>query len=416
MVGGGVRDEVLGIVPKDLDVEVFGLTADELAHVLGQFGPVNRYGASFPVLGVGNLGIDFALPRAADFAEAASHRDLTINSMGRDLSTHALLDPHGGMADLQAKRLRATDAKHFGADPLRGMRVAQLAARLRMQPDAALLRLCGEQDLSGLPGERLFEEFRKLLMLADQPSIGLQVLHASGLLRFFPDLAAMVGVPQDARWHPEGDVWAHTLMVVDEAAALRDGGAMDLTLMLAALLHDVGKPATTQVGAGGVVRARGHDVMGTQPAGAFLTRLRAPKAIIEAVQVLVRHHLAPALLPAGDAKNKAYRRLMREVHAAGVDGQTLVRLARADQWGRTTADALARSFVAGDLFWAKIQGLDITAATVDVVQGRHLIALGHVPGPSFRELLGVCRDLQDETGCSDAHEIITLARNCGAQI
>ncbi len=410
LVGGCVRDEMLGLSPKDLDIEVFGLEAPQLAQVMSQFGTVKQYGASFPVFGVGRLGIDFSLPRAATFAEAALHRDLTINSMGIDIVTGALLDPHGGREDLRHKRLRAIHETYFGADHLRGLRVVQLAARLEMTPDVALIRLCSKLDLTAIPGERIYQEFRKLLLLAPVPSIGLRVLQETGLLRYFPELANLVGVPQDARWHPEGDVWVHTLMVVDEAARLRDGGPHDWVLMLAALLHDVGKPSTTRV-TPETITSRGHEAAGDDIAAAFLQRLCAPNEVRQAVGVLVRHHLAPALLPQGKAGSRAYRRLIRELRAKNVEPLTLLKLGQADQWGRTTPDALVRRFPSGDAFWAQMKVLDVPQTARDVVQGRHLIAAGHRVGPGIGDMLRRCRDIQDETGWDDPQAIIAAAQD-----
>ena len=405
LVGGSVRDQLLGLAAKDLDVEIFGLDALQLTQLLANFGAVKRFGASFPVFGLSGHDIDFSLPRAATYAEAARFRDLTINSMGRDVLTGELLDPFGGVADLQSRVLRATDALRFSDDALRGVRVAQLAARLEMEPDAALIRLCQAQDLSAVPGERLYLELQKLLLLAGRPSRGLQVLRTTGLLRFFPELAALPGVPQAVEWHPEGDVWVHTLMVVDEAARLRNGGPHDLTLMLAALLHDVGKPVATQL-VDGRVTSRGHDVAGVPLTQAFLERLHAPKERTQAVAMLVRHHLAPAMLVQGEASDRAYRRLIRELHAAGTDAATLLRVARADQLGRTTAAAQAQQFPAGEVFAARVAALGLHVPTVDAVLGRHLIARGYPPGPALGALLRACRALQEQTGWNDPERLM----------
>jgi tRNA nucleotidyltransferase (CCA-adding enzyme) len=405
LVGGCVRDGLLGIPPKDLDVEVFGLSTEALKAVLAHFGPVKAFGASFPVLGVAGLPVDFSLPRGPTFPEAARHRDLTINSMGRDLLTGELLDPHGGQTDLAAGRLRATDPARFGTDPVRGVRVAQLAARLGLRPDAALLDLCRQVDLSGVAPERLWQELTKLLLRAERPSVGLEILRQTGQLRFFPELAALPGVPQEPEWHPEGDVWVHTLRVVDEAARLRDGAPRDLALMFGALLHDVGKPPTTQH-LEGRIRSRGHDVAGVPLAESFLTRLRAPHALVAAVGALVRHHLAPALLPHGHAGDRAYRRLVRGLQKAGVEPDTLLAVARADHWGRTTEDARLRRFDAADTFAARIAALDLRTPVRDVVLGRHLLARGLSPGPHLGDVLRACRDVQDQTGWRDPEQIL----------
>ena len=428
-VGGYVRDELLGLLPKDLDVEVHGLSLDLLEATLARFGEVVSVGKSFGVLRVRGLDVDFSLPRedrkvgaghrgfeiATDpemgFAAAALRRDLTINAIGRDLVSGELLDPHGGRADLEARRLRATDPRQFADDPLRGLRVAQIAARFEMEPDAELVGLCRELDLRELPGERLFEEFRKLLLRGVRPSLGLEVLERCGLLRFFPEIAALVGVPQDAVWHPEGDVWVHTRMVVDQAAALRDGGEDDLALMLGALCHDFGKPATT-VEEGGRVRSPAHDVRGVPLARAFLERLVAPHALIEKVCGLVEHHLAPALFVKQDAGARGYRRLARKLDVAGVSLDLLMRVARADHLGRTTTEALAGEFAAGEVFVQRAEELAVLReAPRDVVLGRHLIARGLSPGRAFGRILARCRDLQDETGWTDPDRLLEAVLN-----
>ena len=261
-VGGFVRDSLLGRPEsdaKDLDVEVFGLTAPELESVLRGFGEVLAFGRSFPVMRVVGLEIDFSLARGADFAEAARRRDLTIHAIGLDPLSGEILDPLGGRADLAARVLRAADARYFGSDPLRGLRVMQIAARFAMEPDAELVALCAALDLSDLPGERLRVEFDKLLLGAQQPSRGLEVLRRTHLLRFFPELAA-----------PGGDVWAHTERALDAAARLRTGGAGDSPLMYAVLCRDFGAAAARR----------------------FLERLRAPNALIDQVCALVEHHRA----------------------------------------------------------------------------------------------------------------------------
>lgn len=406
LVGGCVRDRVLGQAPKDHDIEVFGLDAPAVARALAPLGAVMSVGSTFVVQRIRGLDIDFSLPRDADFTSASRQRDLTMNSMGQDLLTQEILDPHGGRQDLQNKVLRATDVRYFGTDPLRGMRVAQLAARFDMQPDAELRALCRGLDLSLLPAERLLEEFRKLLLKAPRPSVGLAILEQTQLLRFFPELQAMCGVPQDPHWHPEGDVWTHTCMVVDEAAALRTGGPGDFTLMLSALLHDVGKPASTAT-IDGRVRSGGHDVAGVPLAVNFLTRLRASTETVQQVSALVRHHLAPAMLVQGGAKDKAYRRLIRDLQAVDLSVADLAALARADHLGRTTADALARRFAAGDTFMENVARLGLAHTRVrDVVQGRDLLARGYKPGPAMGALLDACREVQDETGWEDANCIL----------
>jgi tRNA nucleotidyltransferase (CCA-adding enzyme) len=424
LVGGAVRDGLIGVPVKDLDVEVFGLALRQLEAELRRFGKVLAVGRAFGVLRVAGLDVDFSLPRrdsktaaghrgfdveldpTLPFVEASRRRDLTVNSIGVDLRSGALLDPHGGCRDLEMGVLRATDPRFFPDDPLRGLRVAQFYARFDLTPTPKLVALCSTLDLSELPGERLWGEFRKLLCRGEKPSRGLSFLRDAKLLRFFPELAALIDVPQDAEWHPEGDVWLHTLMVVDCAARLRDEAPDESNidsevLMFGALCHDLGKPDTTE-DVDGRIRSLGHDRGGVEPTLAFLDRLRASNDLKNKVAAIVAHHLAPALYVKNGAKARGYRRLARELAAVGLSLRSLERVARADHLGRTTDEALRGEFPAGDEFLRRAGELLVEhEGPRDVVLGRHLIARGLSPSPRFGEILERCRELQDQTGASD---------------
>ncbi len=434
LVGGHVRDVLLSIPAKDIDIEVFGLTLEALEDVLGSFGDITHAGRAFGVLRIKGLDVDFSLPRTdskvaaghagfdvtydpeMSFDEAARRRDVTINSIGYDILNAELLDPFDGQKDLSAKVLRATDPSHFSEDPLRGLRVAQFAARFAMTPDEELKRLCRELDFSELSVERILAELDKLLLRSNRPSIGFEFLRETHLLRFFPEIASMIDVPQEPDWHPEGDVFVHTMMVIDEAAGLRRGDEDDRALMYGALCHDLGKPLTTEQ-FNGRIRSHNHDTEGVAVSEKLLGRLKAPTSLIRRVGALVRHHLAPGLYYRGGAKPKAYRRLARELEAADTSMELLLRVATADHLGRTTEDALARRFPAGDHFRQQMDELEIRdEAPKDVVLGRHLIARGMKPGERFGDILERCRDVQDENGWDDAERILDYVLEQGDSI
>jgi tRNA nucleotidyltransferase (CCA-adding enzyme) len=386
VVGGWVRDRLLGAVGGDLDLEVHALSREALIERLSTFGEVIQVGRSFDVLRVKGIDLDISLEESdpGDYARASRRRDLTVHSIAWD--------------------------------PLRGLRVARLSACLEMRPDSELCRLCSGLDLSTTAGERIFEELRRLLLWAPQPSVGLRFLGETGLLRFLPELAEMVGVPQDPQWHPEGDVWGHTLLVVDRAAELRGGEEReDLAMMWGALCHDLGKPAVTSQEAGRV-RSQGHDVAGVEASARMLARLRAPAALIAAVEVLVRHHQAPALYVREDASPRAYRRLARRLEAAGVSLELLERVARADRLGRANREARARQFPAGDAFLERARLLAVeSAAEPPVVMGRHLLARGYRPGPEVGRILARCREVQDESGSRDPEQILDQVLGTGRE-
>ena len=354
IVGGWVRDDLLGHPSKDLDLEVFGIPADALRTLLGRHGRVDTVGESFTVYKI--AGLDISLPRresktgrghkgfkvegdpSLSIEEAARRRDFTINAISRDPLTGALIDPFHGQQDLDARILRAVDPRTFADDSLRVLRALQFAARFELTIDEETRTLCRSLPLDDLPSERIWGEMEKLLLQAPRPSIGLALaLELDVLDRLFPELKALVGCPQEPDWHPEGDVWVHTLMVVDEARKRIEGldRGRAAAVMLGAVCHDLGKPSTTAA-IDGRIRSLGHEEAGVAPATAVLDRLNVHTLdgydVRPTVLGIVAHHLKPGAFrksatPVGDG---AFRRL-----ALKVDLELLAIAAKADCLGRT---------------------------------------------------------------------------------
>lgn len=424
VVGGFVRDGMLSLPTNEPDLEVFGLSVPDLEKALRPIGKVRRIGRAFPVLRVGGLPLEVALPRRESktgpghlgfevvvdphmsFEEAARRRDLTLNAIGLDPLTGELFDPYGGRQDLEAGVMRATDSTKFPEDPLRGLRVAAFASRFGFTADRELHRLCSELDLSELSPERIFHELTKLLR-GREPSRGFRFLAATRLLRFLPEVDALRGVPQDPEWHPEGDVFDHTLLALDRAVDLTPGDPEARhVLMFATLCHDFGKPATTRERRGRIT-AYAHDAAGAPLARRFLEGLRAPNALVDAVEALTRRHLAPAFYPRQGAKRAAYRRLAREMAAAGTTLETLLRVATADQFGRTTEGALAGRFPEGKVFREQAEAAGVFyGPPEDAVGGRHVLARDIPPGKQIGRILDRSREVQDETGETDPDKIL----------
>ncbi|MDE0226724.1 MAG: hypothetical protein OXP28_16565 [Gammaproteobacteria bacterium] len=405
VVGGYVRDYLRGEPSKDLDIEVYGIDVDALRELLGRHGSVLSVGRAFGVLRLKELDIDFSVPRRdskvapghrgfevacdpnLDFRSAARRRDLTVNSMGLDIITGEILDPYGGRRDLERRLLRAVDPATFPEDPLRGLRVAQFSARLNMRADKTLVRLCSRLDLGEVSPERVFEEFRKLLLKGSHPSLGLSFLRDSALLRFFPELDGLTDAGDD-------QAWSRTLAAADKAAKARRGDRDDLVLMLGAMCH--------------AVRRQGDAASEGEPAAvdALLARMRAPNDVVESVSALVDHIGGPDLLSDEDATPKEYRRLSRELAASGVSLELLARVTGSVDPGPAVKRFLQR---------ARELGVD-RRAPADVVRGRHLVARGFEPGPRFGAILELCRDVQDEKGWVDPDRILdeALTRSPGA--
>lgn len=406
LVGGCVRDLVLGRQPRDLDLEIFRLPPGQLHALLGEHFSVQFVGKAFGVFKLQGLPIDISIPSRLltdnpsvpgllrqsepdmDIEEALARRDFTINAMAWDPDTLALRDPFNGRADLDARRLRHV-SNRFVEDPLRVLRGMQLAARFELSAAPETVALCQTLTQEGQPGERLWEEWKKLFLQGIKPSLGLQFLSDCGWLRFYPELAALQGCEQDPVWHPEGDVWIHTLHCLDWFAGERTGKLDDdLIVALGILCHDFGKPATTKHEFGHIT-SRGHEPEGEAPTRRFLERLTNQEDLINAVIPLMLCHLRPRALFDAKASDGAVRRLARQV--TRID--RLVRVARADHAGRPPKPF--DGFPAGEWLLDRARHLAVEdQAPTPIVMGRHLLELGVQPGPDMGQLLEQCYEAQ----------------------
>ncbi len=431
IVGGSVRDYFLNIESKDYDIEVYYLkNIDELEDILKSFGYVKLVGKSFGVLkfvfekkeydfsfprrerknGVGHRGFDISSDGFMEFKEASKRRDFTINSMGYDIEDGKFLDPYGGRLDIEKKLLRFVDAKTFVEDPLRVYRGVQFCARFGYKMEKESFKLCcfmvENGDLLELPKERVFLEIKKLLLKAKKPSIGFELFKELGVLRHFPELEAIIGVKQEPKWHPEGDVWVHTMMCVDEMRGLLSGDEKrDIVYMLAILCHDFGKSTTTKK-IDGQIRSLGHEEAGIKPTESFLARLTNESSLVQSVLPLVRHHLAPSQFFAQKSGNKAVRKLALKVNI-----EDLVLVARADFLGRTTKESLSRDYKAGEWLLDKASKLEVRKKPLEkLLQGRDLIDLGFSPSNEFSKILNDIYEMQLEGLISDKDEALEIVK------
>jgi len=422
VVGGFVRDALRGKTSHDLDLEVFGLAEAAIEPLLEGFGFSPRVGRQFPIWRRSRDGLDLAYPRSgADayqperpdslldaFRAAAHHRDLRLNAIGWDPLSEALIDPYDGQGDLAAGRLRVVDAETFAADPLRLLRVVRLAAVLGAAPDPELRAICRALAFESVAPERVGGELRRILLDPARPARAFALLAELERLDVLPPIARLVGVPQDPVWHPEGDVFVHTLLVLDRAreiASTLDANEAEV-LMLAALCHDLGKPETTSVD-GPRIRSIAHEAASARRTRAWLARMRFPERVVRNVAALVERHLAPSQLVAQGSGTRAYRRLARRLASGGATLVQLERLARADHLGRTTPEALIGRFDAGPIFLAAAESAGVgEGPRAAVVSAADLVARGIAPGPELGRLLRRCREIEDESGSSDLEEIL----------
>lgn len=270
-----------------------------------------------------------------------------------------------------------------------------------------------------------YTDFTDLFFESDNPGTDIAYAMGFGMLEDHPEITGMVGVPQNPEWHPEGDVFLHTMMVVDEAQkigsrfcndgyVLTENGFDDyFALMFGALAHDFGKPEKTAADEDGRIRSKGHEHAGVGPARTFLERIGVPEKIIVKVEILVEHHLAPVVYPR-DAKPRAYRRLARKLSAAGVSPELLAALATADQFGRTTEKALARDDSDIADFLSRMNdameqiGND-AAKPKGTVTGRMLVDRGYQPGPDIGRMIEDASRIEQEQGVNDPDQLIAMA-------
>jgi tRNA nucleotidyltransferase (CCA-adding enzyme) len=418
LVGGCVRDALMGRTAKDWDLEVYQLAPERLREILDRFGTVNVVGEAFTVYKLG-ADLDVSIPRrerkagrghrgfviegdpSMSVEEATRRRDFTINAILQDPLTGEVIDPFAGQKDIAARVLRAVAAETFVEDSLRVLRAAQFAARFEFEIAPETVELCRTMDLTDLPAERVWGELEKLLLQSQRPSIGLNWLSKLGALpQVFPEIQTLIDVPQDPEWHPEGDVFVHTLLAVDRARELIDDlpYARQVTVMLGALAHDFGKPPTTQF-LEGRWRSRGHEEAGVEPASRFLDRINIHTIdgydVRKQVISLVREHLKPGEFykKRDEVGEGAFRRLARRC-----EPDLLYRVAKADSLGRN-ADWVPRNQWYGaeaqDWFLQRARELDVEKRPPDpLLLGRHLLELGLQPGPAIGEITRAVYEMQ----------------------
>jgi len=414
LVGGAVVDLILGSQPKDWDVEVYGLSYEQLEAVLVDYRP-KTVGKQFGILklsenttdslevdvnvprressiGIGHRDFDVELDHTMSPLEAARRRDLTINALYYDHESGEIVDHFGGLEDLRNGAIRATDPATFPEDPVRVLRVMQLLARKGTFVDPGTIELCRSMvgTFSAIAVERVYEEFRKLLMKAPRPSVGLRFLVESGYVANFPELAAMISCLENPEWHPEGNTWDHVLNVVDNAARVRDARPTEPPIpedwmepfMWSALLHDVGKPGVMQPDGS----ARGHDVAGEEMVIRLLDRvMNGSKELRQRIVALAVNHMQPYYLCSGDAGDKAWRRLQNKVRLDVLGWHS-----RCDGCTKDSRDVLnpEPEHIGSRVAWEQFIAIGAEGEKIKpLLQGRDLIKAGLKPGPTFGKAL-----------------------------
>ena len=440
LVGGAVRDALLGDTDfKDLDLEVYGLNLAQLEIELRKFGTVLLVGQAFGVLRLAHLNIDWSLPRSDSVGRkpivqvdpnlslqaAFRRRDLTINAMGIDLVSGKLIDLYGGQQDLKQKILRAVDPELFSEDPLRFFRVMSLIGRFEFQPDLVLNNLCKTMDLTKISRERIEQEFQKLFLKSQRPSLGIRWLQTIDRLKeILPELYNTVDVPQNIKWHPEGDVFEHTMQALDaviyefnnqdqelqELLESQKCNLAELRILLcwAAICHDLGKAVTTKL-IDGIYRSFGHELAGVELSKKLLKRITEQKDLIKTIPKLVLYHMRPGQYITQKVRASTYKKLALQL-APDASLLLLAQLAKADRAGRNgDGSQIPLKIIDQEIldFIVRVRELNIALAPeVPLLTGQDLLVLNLVvAGPELGKILARAYELQIAYGITDKAEL-----------
>lgn len=409
-VGGYVRDQIMKKENKDIDVEVFGLSEQELIDVISKYGVVDKIGSHFGILKVHGLDIDFGMPRKEknigakhkdlevnvdsnmSTLEASKRRDFTMNALMQDVLTGEIVDHFNGIQDIQNKVIRHVDESTFIQDELRVLRACQFAARLNFKISEDTLNLCKKLDCINLTKERIYTEVEKALLKAEKPSIFFEYASQIGLLsKIFSPMDKLIGVEQSPIHHPEGNVWIHTMMVIDEAAKLREKSNYPIAFMLAAVCHDLGKITTTRHLQGKIVSYNHENELYLTKK--FLKNITNNNDLTHEVMILVKNHMRPNILAKNNSSDKAVRKLIVETSSKIVNIQDAILLAKADRIGRGSNDLESYDI---DGWWKeKLTTVNENKTTIiRLVTGEDLLKMGYVQGIEIGKALKQAFELQ----------------------
>lgn len=423
-VGGYVRDKIMARIMEsestdtqdvtklknpmdintDFDMEIHGIKQDQLKELIASFGELVDTGENYGVYGLKEYDVDLALPRTEraigrghkDFEvtvdpflgteEAVMRRDFTMNALMEDVLTGEIVDHHGGVDDIRKKLIRHVSSTSFPEDPLRLFRAAQFGARFGYELAEETRTLCKEMDVTTLAKERVFGELKKALLKADKPSIFFEELRKMNRLSYwFPEVEALIGVKQNETYHMEGDVWAHTMMVLDYAAKERVRAKQPLGFMLSALCHDFGKSIATEY-KDGAWHAYQHEKLGLPLVETFLARLTSESQLTKYVLNMVELHMRPHAVTFSESSIKK----TNHMYDQALEPVDLVLLAGCDN--RSSINELP--FVDGEPFLMERLAIYEEYMSRPYVMGRDLVEAGMKPGKNFSDILEYAHKLR----------------------
>lgn len=438
VVGGAVRDALLGISPKDIDIEVYGINYEDLMNILSEYGKVDLVGKKFGVIvfcpNDGELKYDFSIPRRENksgvghkefeiefspdmtISDACERRDLTFNALCYDPLENIIYDCYGGLSDLNNKIIKHTSDK-FEEDYLRILRIMGFQSRLDFDIDFNTIEkiyvMLGESydsknEFLKLPKERLFEEFKKWAEKGVVHDGIFSFMRRTNLINYFPQLKLLKETKQDPIYHPEGDVEIHTELCIKHMDSIINNnniiGDEKIILIMSILLHDIAKPNTTEEmlkNGRMTITSHGHEALGGVIAREFLESIGFHEHLIVPICKLVENHLSGvniSQITSPSGKIKAVKKLSRRLYPATIN--QLLYVMEADTNGRGSLEYKEPSGYTDIKNIAS--SLDLTQSTYEfLMKGRHLIQLGLKPSNEFGAILQTCNDAQENGEFND---------------
>jgi len=433
LVGGFVRDKLMGLESRDVDIEVYGLSYADIIEALKPLGRIDVVGTAFGVVklsgsidvsiprreskaGIGHCGFDVVPDSSLTPREAASRRDFTVNAIAMRINGE-IVDPFNGASDIKKRILRAP-SEAFGEDPLRVLRGMAFAARFDFEVEPRTLEMCRSLvgEFHTLSVERIWEEWRKWAVKSKKPSRGLKFLRSVNWLQCFPPLEKMWETEQSADHHPEGNLFLHTCHTLDAAAEVvrREGLGHDerIILIFSALTHDFGKITRSVQLPDGKISSKGHPAESVKLLEPFLAALSTPKKYVEKIAPLVRWHGFHRRIPESDAPpREVVRRLAFDLRPANV--RLWEMLVESDNSGRPPLPTYDPATRWGEI--ARDEGVFLAPA-VPFLGGSDLIDAGMRPSPDFRKILDAAYDAQLDGEIMDqASALLWLERRISEQ-
>ena len=432
IIGGAVRDALLGIEPKDIDIEVYKISYNDLMTFLSNYGKVDLVGKKFGVvkfkpkdsewtydfsiprkenkIGIGHTEFEIIFDKDMTIEEASARRDLTINAIGYDPIENKIYDSFGGVEHLKNKVIKHT-SKQFSEDSLRILRILQFQSRFNFTIHYDTIQLIREMlktnEFDNLSKERVYEEWRKWAEKGVRHDLIFKFLRDTTLIEKYPELKLLKETPQDKIYHPEGDVEIHTEMTLTEMDKIVEkeniSGEEKVILIMSILFHDIAKPQTTKEEfkrARMTITSHGHEALGGEMVKEILPRLGFPESLITPISNLVANHLSGvsiSMIDSRSGKMKAVKKLSRRLYPATI--QQLLYVMDADNYGRggERKEATGKAELIELSAEADVQN----KAYQPILMGRHLIEKGLMPSPKFKEILQKSFEAQESGAFND---------------